>query len=449
MAVDADGSAQEVHAVQREADKARTAELTERAADLEAIEATKLAARPPHGAPSMLRGTDTSESIDPNRLAPAELARSARDVIEAEHRSERVSDAGAEALTAAVTNGADTADARSVARLALVTGSDAYRSGFSKVLVGGTDAVLELTDAERQAFALARTEARALSLAGQGAALVPLSLDPAISLVGGGSISAIRQLATSKIVASNEHQVVRSAGVTATWKSEGQEEADNSPTVAPTKITVHKGTAYVQYTEELAWDDPMLLDDLGVMLRDAADELTAAAFVNGAGSATVPQGLLTGLVAAPGSIVSGSAFNLETDPARLLAAVPPRHRKAASFLAHGNFINMLEFTETSNGSLMYPTIGQGKLLRRDLHEESLFPAAIAANPATTSVMVAGDIAKTYLIVNRLGTVIQLVPTLFGANARPTGESGLRMVFRTGAGVVAPEAARVLRITPAS
>ena len=42
-----------------------------------------------------------------------------------------------------------------------------------------------------------------------------------------------------------------------------------------------------------------------------------------------------------------------------------------------------------------------------------------------------------------GTTIELIPNLFGANRRPTGQRGFFMFFRTGGDLVIPDAVRVL------
>jgi predicted phage gp36 major capsid-like protein len=52
----------------------------------------------------------------------------------------------------------------------------------------------------------------------------------------------------------------------------------------------------------------------------------------------------------------------------------------------------------------------------------------------------------YGIVDRLGTTIELIPHLFGASNRfPTGQRGLYVYGRTGAGVLAVNAFRYLEV----
>jgi HK97 family phage major capsid protein len=60
------------------------------------------------------------------------------------------------------------------------------------------------------------------------------------------------------------------------------------------------------------------------------------------------------------------------------------------------------------------------------------------------VAVYGNIRDAYSIIDRVGFRVELIPHLFSpSNNRPTGQRGLYAYWRVGAGVVNPNAARVL------
>jgi HK97 family phage major capsid protein len=61
----------------------------------------------------------------------------------------------------------------------------------------------------------------------------------------------------------------------------------------------------------------------------------------------------------------------------------------------------------------------------------------------TTIGLYGDFRAAYTIVDRLGMTAELVPHLFGASRRPTGERGFFSYWRTGAKTVVPEALRYL------
>ena len=53
--------------------------------------------------------------------------------------------------------------------------------------------------------------------------------------------------------------------------------------------------------------------------------------------------------------------------------------------------------------------------------------------------------ENFVVVDRLGSTLELVPHLFGSNRRPTGQRGALLWFRTGSDVVIPNAFRLLSI----
>ena len=50
-----------------------------------------------------------------------------------------------------------------------------------------------------------------------------------------------------------------------------------------------------------------------------------------------------------------------------------------------------------------------------------------------------------MIVDRIGSTLELVPHLVGSSRRPTGQRGALLWFRTGSNVVVPQAFRMLNI----
>jgi HK97 family phage major capsid protein len=56
----------------------------------------------------------------------------------------------------------------------------------------------------------------------------------------------------------------------------------------------------------------------------------------------------------------------------------------------------------------------------------------AAVNADNFGLVLGDFGNGYIIVDRVGLNVELVPHLFGANQRPTGQRGFLAWWRVGA-----------------
>jgi HK97 family phage major capsid protein len=61
--------------------------------------------------------------------------------------------------------------------------------------------------------------------------------------------------------------------------------------------------------------------------------------------------------------------------------------------------------------------------------------------AADYLVVSGDFQQ-YAIVDRIGTSIELIPNLLGANRRPSGQRGFYLHWRAGAGVLVADAFRV-------
>jgi HK97 family phage major capsid protein len=62
------------------------------------------------------------------------------------------------------------------------------------------------------------------------------------------------------------------------------------------------------------------------------------------------------------------------------------------------------------------------------------------------IMMLGDFKTGYLIADRLGMQVELIPHLVGSGSRfPTGQRGLVAIWRTGGGVVAANALRYLEV----
>ncbi len=72
----------------------------------------------------------------------------------------------------------------------------------------------------------------------------------------------------------------------------------------------------------------------------------------------------------------------------------------------------------------------------------------ATTGANKLIVVYGDIKRCYVIVERIGMAVQIIPNLMGENGRPKGESGFYAFWRNGAKVRDANAARVLKVAAA-
>lgn len=379
--------------------------------------------------------------VDPN--GRTEIPQKRSDAYRAVEQNDRLTDDAKERVVSMLDR--DPAELTPAARWAKAASDPEYASAFRKVLFHGPqDAVLAFTDREREAFATAKTVQRNMVIGtdADGGFMLPVHLDPSVLLSSDGSISSLRQVARVETIATDTWNGISSAGVTAEWLAEAAEAADATPTLAQPSIPVHKGSAFVPFSIEWQQDALQGERELARLLVDGADQLQAEAYVTGSGSGQ-PTGIVTGLDAVAGSEKAAAGATIASgDVYALLEDVPPRFRARASWLASLSVQNALSQEETANGARLFPSIDNGQLLQKRIYEESFMDA----DGASSNVLIAGDIARTFVIVDRVGTSIEIVPHLFGANRRPTGERGAFMHFRTGSDVVVAEASRLLQTT---
>ncbi|MDI9943260.1 phage major capsid protein [Rhodococcus sp. IEGM 1302] len=364
--------------------------------------------------------------------------------VERSHKAGRLTDAAA-ALSEKLIGSESIA-----ARLAATTGSDAYRSAFAKLVVNPERGHLLWTPQESEAYRNAESVRSIISgSSGTGKHLVPWDLDPAVILTSAGSVSPLREISRVVTTSSNQWNGVSSAGVTAEWLAETAEAADASPSFAPEPVPLFKSSAWIEFSFEAEEDALGLLSELQRLLADGALELENAALVNGNGT-TQPTGIVTSLVAAGGSVIvpgSGTEALAAADLYNLQNALGPRFQPNASFAANLATINTIRQFETGSGALKFPSAQNvpATLLGRPLHEVSNIDGTL--NPAATEsnyVAIYGDFGN-FVIVDKLGSTVELVPQVFGPNRRPTGQRGLLLHRRIGSDVVNPAAFKLLRI----
>ncbi|PBA30567.1 phage major capsid protein [Mycobacterium intracellulare] len=369
-------------------------------------------------------------------------------------KSERLQARGAELVESLMRSGPAPAQTWTQ-RYAVAAGSEHYERAFAKLLADPVRGHMTWTPEEAEAYRAVdavQAEQRAMSTGdATGGYMIPLTLDPAIMLTSDGSTNPLRQISRVVQTVTDTWQGVTSAGVTAEWTAEAAEVADASPTLGSPSIPVYKGDAFVPFSFEVGGDAVNFMTELGKLLQDGADQLTATAYTVGSGT-NQPAGVITQLVASSGTVSLVSPATAETlapgDVFTVQNALPPRFQPRAVWNANLTIINTLRQFETTNGALKFPELQANPpmLLGRQMHENSNMDGTI--NPAATEnnyPLVYGDFASGMVIVDRIGSTLELVPHLFGANRRPTGQRGALLWFRTGSDVVNPNAFRLLSI----
>jgi HK97 family phage major capsid protein len=318
-----------------------------------------------------------------------------------------------------------------VSRRIMQTGSPTYRRAFQKKLTGQ-----ELSPEEQRSMNLLGEEGA------EGGFAVPYTLDPTFNLTSNGVENPVRQLADVKPITTNTWKGVNTAGTTANYDGEGDQVADGSFELSQPEIDAHRCSVFVPFSYEYGQDFGSLESELATVTQDAKDTKEASAFLTGTGEKQ-PFGLLVG--ATNTKPTATKEVLAVADLYTVKGALPPRYVPGASWLANDAQYDRIRQFDDEGGADLWVQLGDGRpanLIGKPAYEWSTMDATTAANKL---IVVYGDIKRCYVIVERLGMAVKIIPDLFGENQRPTGESGFYAFWRNGAKVRDANAARVLKV----
>jgi HK97 family phage major capsid protein/HK97 family phage prohead protease len=338
----------------------------------------------------------------------------------------------------------DTED-RTLAKRLLLTGSEEYERAFTKVLRMGTDALC--TAEERAALVRAASVPQALGTDGAGGYAVPFQLDPTVILTSAGVVNPIRQLARVEQIVGKEWQGVTSAGASVSRGAEGAEAPDSGFTLAQPTVRTNRVQGFVAFNIEIDLSWNALRSEITRLLVDAKGR-EEDSFITGDGSTgQQPGGVLGSLTGSAVTVATTDAFAVE-DVYALEEALDPRWEPNASWLAHKTVYNKIrQFSPNGQGSNFWVTLGDGRpprLLDYPDYRSSAMPSLSTGltTGQTNKFMLFGDFSQ-FLIVDRIGMTVELIPNLLGSNGRPTGQRGVYAVWMNNSKILVPGAFKAL------
>lgn len=321
-----------------------------------------------------------------------------------------------------------------LARRILVSGSPVYERAFGKaVLAGNTNG---LTTEERTALALGTDT--------NGGYAVPFMLDPSVILTSDGSINPLRRIARVVQIVGKEWQGLTSSGITVSRDSEAAEVSDDGPTFAQPTVRTVKVQGFVPFSIEIEQDWATMRSELTMMLADAKETEEATSFITGDGTGNNPGGVPGSLDFATCQVDGGGSFS-SADLYEVEEDLPPRWRARASWMANRSIYNRIrQLGSSSDGGDLWVRLGQGlppELIGYPAYEASAMTTTTAGT--NDRLLVFGDFSQ-FLIVDRVGMSVELVPHLFATGAnRPSGQRGLYAFWRNNATVLVDNAFRFL------
>lgn len=335
------------------------------------------------------------------------------------------------------------------ARYIAAVGDENYNSAFGKLLRHGPWAAAQMTAGETAAMEAVNGAERALNV-GTGSAgqfAIPLQIDPSIVMSGAGSLNPWRSVATVRTMVSDTLRLVASDGTTASYVPEGQEAADASPVLTQPTINAARGQCFVPFSWEISQDWGSLQSEIGKLIADARDVVDAQQFVTGNG-VDAPIGVLaigtTGsLTATQRVLTTGTASYAVADGWNLKAQLPPRAIGRSTYAAApATWDSSYRFVGGNSTEPLQFDVGRGGAY---LGSPKIEASGMVATTTTGSrIMLAGDMGA-FVIADRIGLSVSVIPHLFGASQRPTGSGGLFAFWRTGSVVAAPSLLRYLEV----
>lgn len=311
------------------------------------------------------------------------------------------------------------------------TGSPIYERAWRKYLARGTFAPFT------------NEEARALAI-GTGAAggyLLPFTLDPTIILTSNGVVNPMRAVSRVEQTAQNTWKGVTSTQGTAAYALEAAEASDNSTAFAQPVIDAKRAQYFVPFSVELDQDWDQVRSELGRLVQEAKDDLEATKFLSGTG-VVEPQGLHNGATTV---VTSSSTANFTlADVYAVKDAVPPRFQAIGRFLAHNTIQSKIRQLDTYGGGAFWANLRDGDQDRLVGYPIDQYSAMTSVLTTGSTIITFGDFSK-YLILDRVGMGIDIIPHLFGtANNYPTGQRGLYALWRNSGTVLVVGAFRSLK-----
>jgi hypothetical protein len=182
------------------------------------------------------------------------------------------------------------------------------------------------------------------------------------------------------------------------YDAEAAEVSDDAPTFAQPSIPIYKAAGFVPISYEAFADAANMTAEVGRLLAFGKDQLESSAFAIGSGVGQ-PTGIVTGLIAAPSSIVATATLDTLAlaDVYSVHDALPARYRANSSWLASNLIYSRIrQFGQDLWGSLADDRLP--RLLNRPVLEAEDMDGTLTASQ-NNYVAIIGDFGQGYVIAD--------------------------------------------------
>jgi HK97 family phage major capsid protein len=415
-----------------------------RAKEIDAIRATvtetTAGAQP---SPQVIRTTNTD--VDLAKASRSEIRDAALKIVESDGKA--LAPRQLDHVDALLRSRGGAADSNKIARMVVLTESEAYRSGWQKAVTGARHLTTEEADA------LAKYDEFRAANEGTGSAGgfgIPVLIDPSIILTSGAVDAPVLDISRVVTITTDAWKGVSSAAVSWSYDAEAAAVSDDTTTLAQPNIPVYAARGFIPYSIEIGQDYPGFAEEMSNLLGQGYVDLLASQTVVGSGSSS-PRGIFVAASATttnPAHLTVTTAGTIDGVSLRKTwAALPERFRGKATWLLSpqvdaqvrglGNNLALADYTVNLLAD------GNSTLFGRPVVLSDYAPG-FTGTTGQANYAVVGDFSTGFLIVQRAGMTVELVNHLFDTSTgRPTGQRGWFAWTRHGFDVVNANAFRLL------
>jgi HK97 family phage major capsid protein len=239
-------------------------------------------------------------------------------------------------------------------------------------------------------------------------------------------------------IANKEWYGVSSGAVTVSRIAENTLITPTSPTLAAPHAIPTAVKGVIDYSIEADQDWASLQTEMGRVLQDAKDVEESTSFITSTGNGlTAPQGIVGGLDNAQ-FIHVGTAFGVD-DVYKVPRRVGPRWRSRMSWLANGaiyDLISQFSVGDTGEGAVWRRGLAVDQpptLLGKAAYEASSMDDELTGS--NVKFLLGGDFSQ-FLIVDRVGMNLELIPHMFDGSGYPLAKRGLLALWRNSSIILA-------------
>lgn len=411
------------------------------ARDAAVAEIRAKAAFTPGVAPTFVRKAEQPAPTEVRSLTRTEARDAAMRILDTAD-GDLVSDGNKSHLETMVRSRSVNVDGDAIARRILLTENEHYRSAFAK---GVTQAQPAFTSEE--AKALSEFRAASIGTDSAGGFGVPVLIDPTILITSGAADVPVLRVARIETITNDEWKGVSSAAAAWSWDGEAGEVSDDMTTLAQPNVVAHKAQAFIPYSIEVGQDYPNFAAEMSRLLDQGYIDLMASATITGSGS-SAPFGIFTALDANTNVevvVTTDGAFGA-VDIDKVWASLPERYRRNAVWLMNVDVENEIRAFGSGTATSRF-TVDQTRegisLLNGKPVLLSDYAPTFTGTTGASNILVVGDFSN-YLVAQRAGMNIELVPHLLGSNRRPSGQRGWYAWARVGADAINDNGFRLLQ-----